>query len=64
MECRIIDTSFGKCMLKNETTDEQGYKWCELYVGDNFDEYVGTCSCGLDDTDDVINEQIDELLNY
>lgn len=61
---RIIDTSFGKCCLKNETADEDGYHWCDLYIGDNYDDYVGTCACGLDDDDEVILEQIDELLNY
>lgn len=61
---RIIYTSFGECCLKNETTDEQGYHWCELYIGDNYDEYVGDCACSMDDNDEVILEQIDELLNY
>lgn len=61
---RIIDTQFGECMLKNEETDEQGYPSCELYIGDNFDSYIGTCSCSLNDSEEVILEQIDELLNY
>lgn len=61
---RIIDTSFGKCCLKNETVDEDGYHWCDLYNGDNYDDYVGTCACGLNDDDEVILEQIEELLNY
>ncbi len=61
---RIISTSFGECCLKNETVDEDGYHWCDLYIGDNYDDYVGTCACGLDDDDEVILEQIDELLNY
>ncbi len=61
---RIIDTSFGECLLKNEIVDEDGYHWCDLYIGDNYDDYVGTCDCGLNDDDEVILEQIDELLNY
>lgn len=61
---RIIDTSFGECCLKNETVDEDGYHWCDLYIGDNYDDYVGTCACGLDDDDDIILEQIEELLDY
>jgi hypothetical protein len=51
-------------MLKNETTDKYGYPWVELYIGDNYDNYVGTCSCSLMDDDEIILEQIDELLNY
>ena len=61
---RIINTSFGECCLKNETVDEDGYHWCELYIGDNYDDYVGNCACGLYDDDEVILEQIEELLNY
>lgn len=61
---RIINTSFGECCLKNETVDEDGYHWCDLYIGDNYNDYVGTCACGLDDDDEVILEQIEELLNY
>lgn len=61
---RILDTPFGEVMLKNETTDKYGYPWVELYIGDNYDNYVGTCSCSLMDDGEIILEQIDELLNY
>lgn len=61
---RIIDTPFGEVMLKSETTDDFGYPWVKLYIGDNYDDYVGTCCCSLTDTDEIILEQIDELLNY
>lgn len=61
---RIINTPFGECCLKNEWVDKQGYPWCELYIGDNYDEFVGTCACSMSDNEDIILEQIDELLNY
>lgn len=61
---RILDTQFGEVCLKNEGIDPQGYPWCELYIGDNYDEYVGDCACSLNDDDAVILEQVEELLNY
>lgn len=60
---RIINTPFGEVLLKNERTDIQGYHWVELYNGDNYDNYIGTCCCSIMDTDEIILEQIDELLN-
>ena len=59
---RIVNSCFGECCLKNETIDQQGNHWCEIYIGDNYDEYVGECSCSMDDDEAVIFEQIDELL--
>jgi hypothetical protein len=59
---RIIDTSFGKCCLKNERTDEDGYNWCDLYIGDNYEDFFAECCCNMDDDEDIILQQIDELL--
>ena len=61
---RIIDSPFGEVMLKNEGTDNQGYPWCEMYIGDNFDQFVADICCSMDDDIEVILEQIDEVLNY
>jgi hypothetical protein len=60
---RIIDTTFGEVMLK-ESTSLTGEKSCDMYNGDNFDDYIGSISCSLDDDYDVIVEQIEEKLFY
>lgn len=59
---RILDTKYGEVCLKNEYKDKQGYPWCELYIGDNYDNYIGDCACSLTDDNEVILEQVDELL--
>jgi len=60
---RKINTPFGVFYLKNETTDNQGYPWCDLYFGENQDKYVGTCACSMQDNDDIILAQIEELMD-
>lgn len=60
---RIINTSIGDVMLK-ECVSITGEKYCDMYIGDNYDDYIGTISCTIDDDDNVIYEQIDEKLFY
>jgi len=54
---RIIDSAFGEIMLK-ESISITGEKSCDIYIGDNFDDYIGSISCSLDDDYDVIAKQI------
>lgn len=61
---RIIETSFGEVMLvekKDEATQET---YCEMYAGDNFDDFVGEINCGVNDDDDVIQEAVEEALYF
>ena len=59
---RIIDTSFGEVCLKPK--EENGEKYCEMYIGDNYDEYVGNVDCDINDEDEIILQQIEEKLYY
>lgn len=61
---RIIETSFGEVMLKESKTPMTGEVSCDMYIGDNFDDYIGSVSCSLNDDDDTILEQIEEKLYY
>lgn len=60
---RIIDTTFGEVMLK-ESVSLTGEKTCDMYIGDNYDDYVGSISCSLEDDENTILEQIEEKLYY
>lgn len=59
---RILDTSFGEVMLKPKT--DNGEEMLEIYIGDNYDDFVGEISASIDDDEDDLLDQIDELLNY
>lgn len=58
---RILDTSFGEIMLKPKT--DNGEEMLEIYIGDNYDDFVGEISASIDDDEDDLLDQIDELLN-
>lgn len=58
---RILDTSFGEVMLKPKT--DNGEEMLEVYIGDNYDDFVGEISASIDDDEDDLLDQIDELLN-
>lgn len=58
---RILDTSFGEVMLKPKT--DNGEEMLEIYIGDNYDDFVGEISASIDDDEDDLLDQIDELLN-
>lgn len=47
MKQTIVDTSFGEVMVKE--TAEKGYLDC--YIGDNYDDYVGTVEANIYDGD-------------
>lgn len=59
---RMLDTSFGEVMLKPKT--DNGEEMLEIYIGDNYDDFVGEISASIDDDEDDLLDQIDELLNY
>lgn len=52
----FVNTLYGEVMVK-EYCD-----YCEIYIGDNYDQYVGSIPCTLDDDEDVIIKEVEELL--
>lgn len=58
---RMLDTSFGEVMLKPKT--DNGEEMLEVYIGDNYDDFVGEISASIDDDEDDLLDQIEELLN-
>lgn len=61
---RIIDTTFGEVMLYGGFDYATQEPFCDMYIGDNYDDYVGSISCSLEDDDNTILEQIEEKLYY
>lgn len=56
MEHLFVNTSYGEVMVKDSFED------CEVYIGDNYDQYIGSIPCTLDDSEDVIIKEVEELL--
>ena len=54
----FVNTLYGEVMVK-ESFENRDY--CEVYIGDNYDCYVGSIFCTLDDEDLIIKE-VEELL--
>lgn len=54
----FVNTSYGEVMVKEIFEDE----YCEVYIGDNYDQYVGSIPCTLDDGEDMIIKEVEELL--
>lgn len=54
---RIIDSKFGEICLKEKDN------YCEVYIGDNYDNYLGDVQCTLEDTDETIFRELDYLLS-
>ena len=61
---RIINTSFGEVMLKECGYSCSDEKYCEMYTGDNFDQYFAQIDCRIDDSEENILQQIEEKLYY
>lgn len=59
MKQTIIDTSYGEVMVK-ETTEEE---YLDCYIGDNFDDYIGTIDGRICDSEDYLADKIEELLS-
>ena len=52
----IIDTEYGEVMLI------QADDYCEAYIGDNYDDYVGDVDCKISDSETYIKKKVSELL--
>lgn len=58
MEHLFVNTSYGEVMVKEFFEDE----YCEVYIGDNYDQYIGSIPCTLDDDEKIIIKEVEELL--
>ena len=59
MEHLFVNTSYGEVMVKESFED---CEFCEVYIGDNYDQYIGEIPCTLDDDEDLIIKEVEELL--
>lgn len=55
---RIIETSYGE--VKVETTNEKGY--LDLYIGDNYDDYVGTIEGTIGMSEATLCKRVENIL--
>ena len=59
---RMLDTSFGEVMVKPKT--DNGEEMLEVYIGDNWDEYVGTIyDTDFDADDEELIAEIEALFD-
>lgn len=58
---RIIDTDFGEIMLKGGT-DYANDSYCDMYIGDNYDHYVGSIDCSIYDSEVRLNDEVNSVL--
>jgi len=62
---RFINTSLGEIMLVGGFDYATQEHFCEMYTGDNYDDYLGDINCRLDDDEDKIMDEIElALLPY
>lgn len=59
---RFIDTSFGEIKLVGKFDNITQEYYCEMYIGDNWDDFIGEIDCNILDEEDVILLQIEEKL--
>lgn len=57
MQHRIIETSYGEVMIKEEDDF-----LCSAYIGDNWDEFVGEIPCSINDDEQHIVYEIERIL--
>ena len=55
----FVNTLYGEVMVKESF---ENCDYCEVYIGDNYDQSVGSIPCTLDDDEDVITKEVEELL--
>ena len=55
----FVNTLYGEVMVKESF---ENCDYCEVYIGDNYDQYVGSIPCTLDDDENVIIKEVEELL--
>ena len=56
----MIETSAGEVMLVPEV-DEDGDDCCDIYIGDNWDEFIGRINCDINEPN--IAEEVESFLN-
>lgn len=60
MAQRIIDTCCGEVMLKYADDCDENRDLLDAYIGDNYDDYIGTISGHLNDGDEVLEARLKE----
>ena len=51
----MLDTSYGEVLV----IQNEGY--CEVYIGDNYDDYLGDIDCNITDNESYIKKLVEEL---
>ena len=64
MATRMVNTSFGEVKLVSGFNYSTQEHFCEMYIGDNYDDFVGEIDCNILDDEKHIIEQIEEKLYY
>lgn len=62
MTHRIIDTPWGEVMLKECFDCDQNESFFDVFIGDNFDEYVGELDLDIEADEEQIIEALEDLL--
>lgn len=57
MQHRIIETSYGEVMIKEEDDF-----LCSAYIGDDWDEFVGEIPCYINDDEQHIIYELERIL--
>lgn len=58
----MLETSIGEVRLTPEV-DDDGDDCCDIYNGDNWDNFVGRIYCDLCEDKSILLEEVEELLN-
>ena len=58
----FVDTIYGEVMVTECFDVDTQREFCDAYIGDNYDQYIGEIPCTLDDDEDVIIKEVEELL--
>jgi hypothetical protein len=60
---RFINTPFGEIKLVGKFDNHTKEHYCEMYIGDNWDNCIGEVICNISDEEDVILIQIEKFFN-
>ena len=58
----IIETDFGEVMLRQCYDCDTNHTWCECYIGDNWDDYIGEIEGGFQQDEDDLREKVENIL--
>ena len=58
----FVDTIYGEVMVVESFDVDNQRDLCDVYIGDNYDQYVGSISCTLDDDEDEIIKEVEDLI--